>query len=332
MDGTVIAFTRRDIRLITGDGPNEQGIGGFPSPRIYTSGIGCSNYRSIVETPAGVFFQYGLAIYLIPRGFGPVVNVSANVHIQLQAYPAILSAAYLDGGFIFPSTYTTGPGRQNLVRFLVSTSLTTASTKALTLDLTNMQWLADSKSGYFEIGVWSIRPLTVVGDAASPEVFTFALAKQLNRTTNPTPVEYEADNAFEGDPPAGYITQLIQTAWISPFGLAGWGRIRKAILMFERDPFFGFGNLANLTFTLYVEDTGTTQTKTWAVNQSLALAGVSYREIQVSTDVCTSIAFRIEDGYNASDGKFRGFKFIAILLEVEPLPDLRPQNSASEKD
>lgn len=335
MDGAVIAFTRNDIRLITGDGPNDQGIGSFPSPRIHTSGIGCSNYRSILETSAGVFFQYGRALYLIPKGFGPVVNISGNIRQQLENWPAILSASYLDGGYVVRQTSPTGAGRQSLARFLVAQSMTSASAEILTLDLTSMQWLTDAKAGYYEIGVWSIPLSTLTNDAASSDLKTFALAKLLDRTVNASPVEYESLSASEGSTiSTGFIAQSITTGWISPFGLVGWGRVRKAVVYFERDPSDSGACTTLLQMQVVTLGDGgqTTQTASFNVDQSLTVGqGVEFREVQIDKDVCSSLQVTLSDAYNVSDTRGRGFRFMALALEVEQLSALRPQNSASEK-
>lgn len=333
MDGTVIAFTRNDIRLITGDGPNEQGIGGFPPPRIYMSGIGCSNYRSIVQTPAGILFQYGNAIHLIPRGFGPVVNISANVRRHLEYYPTILSSAYLDGGWTVPQQFPTGPGRQNLARFILASSLNGGSQEILTLDLTNMQWFVDIKFGYFEMGVWNIPQSTITTDASSPDRKTFALAMALDRTTRPRPVEYESASASEGSTlSTGFIGQTIRTGWISPFGLVGWGRVRKVVVYFERDASGSGTSTAFLDMEVKTLGDGgeTTQSNQFQITQTEYLPGVEFREMQIDKAVCSSIQIRVIDSYSVGDTWGRGVRFMAFALEVEPLSGLRPQVSTEK--
>lgn len=67
IDGAVVRFKRNDIYIVTGDGPNDLGLGAFNTPRKVSSGIGCRNYASVAESDVGVFFESDRGIYLLTK-------------------------------------------------------------------------------------------------------------------------------------------------------------------------------------------------------------------------------------------------------------------------
>lgn len=94
MDGAFVAFTASSVLLITGEGPNDQGVGGFDT-RYITKELGCIDYKSIVETNIGVIFQSADGYYLLPRGFGPPQAIGDAVRKDVHSGDAqhCLSAA-----------------------------------------------------------------------------------------------------------------------------------------------------------------------------------------------------------------------------------------------
>jgi hypothetical protein len=80
MDDKVIAFKRDAIYVITGDGPDAAGRGGF-SINLIALGTGTLNPRSIVETPDGVMFQSSppTATSFVPRTGIYLVNFGLGV-------------------------------------------------------------------------------------------------------------------------------------------------------------------------------------------------------------------------------------------------------------
>lgn len=85
-----VAFTQSGIYIINGDGPDGAGVGFFTFSRLPFS-IGCIDWRSVVATELGVFFQSARGLYLLPRGFGAPVAMD-QVLDTLTTYPIITSA------------------------------------------------------------------------------------------------------------------------------------------------------------------------------------------------------------------------------------------------
>lgn len=85
LDGRLLIFKESRIYELVGSGPSNTGIdatGGQVSPfrpaRLVTTDVGCTNQRSIVESPKGVFFQTPKGIYLFART-GQVIYIGAKV-------------------------------------------------------------------------------------------------------------------------------------------------------------------------------------------------------------------------------------------------------------
>lgn len=330
MDGQVLAFTRDDVRVIGGEGPNDQGIGGFPGARILSSGVGCTNYRSVLETPVGVLFQYGTSIYLVPRGLGAPVLVSAPVRESLDLSPAVVSAAYSNGTASPGQAGLSWPGRQSLARFLVAQDLLSPSDKCLTLDLDTMQWFEDSEAGYAAIGSWPLSTSSPLSDSAAPDHSVFVLAAELRSDLVPLPLKYEAPVATDAD--GSYVGSLVRTAWVSPWGLGGWGTVKRVMLAAERVP--SVSDPSSLTdVTLSVEtDSRAPYSGTWAVQQgTTAGEGDVWREIEVPHGRCTKFRVTFSDSENASDLVKRGVKPMTLEVGAQAEGNMRQTNADTER-
>lgn len=91
IDGVPVAFSARNIYLVTGDGPNDQGVGSFDPPRALPVSVGADSPH-VVETPAGLMYKGGGTIWLMPRGFGPPMPVGDQIQRTLAAYPYLRAA------------------------------------------------------------------------------------------------------------------------------------------------------------------------------------------------------------------------------------------------
>lgn len=69
MDGKIIGFKRNSIFCVTGDGPLETGLDNtFSDPELVSAETGCTEPRSVVMGPEGIFFKGDKGIYLLTRG------------------------------------------------------------------------------------------------------------------------------------------------------------------------------------------------------------------------------------------------------------------------
>jgi hypothetical protein len=86
----LVAFTEEGIYVITGDGPDVAGVGSFSQTRLPFN-IGCINWRSVIATDEGVFFQSARGMCLLPRGFAEPIPMD-QVLDTLGDYPFITCA------------------------------------------------------------------------------------------------------------------------------------------------------------------------------------------------------------------------------------------------
>ena len=316
MDGQVVAFAEFAIYLIGGDGPNDQGAGSFLPPRLLIRGIGCIDYKSILETPIGILFQSQAGIYLIPRGFGSPQFIGAKVQDTTSNYPKILSAAY------------TSTSEYNLARFLITTAARSYGSRVLTLDIDQGAWFVDiydtngtavgvTFHGFSEVGAWD----------EGLALFRYELSE------NASPIWAEDETVFEdtGAAEVGnskFVARTIQTAWLYPFGPGGWGRINKTLLSMAHD-YAGSIDTDSQIVTLQTEsdlsDADTVMTATWTVAGSASTNAASYRNIDTPRRDLTSVRATITDSqYSSPMSGARGPKYLALTLEIGESGGVRP--------
>lgn len=95
-----LAWTRQEIALITGRGPEQDGTGDFDSPLTIPSPGGCQDWRSLVSTPSGFFFQMASdKLMLLTRAssasLGEVQWAGQPVRDTLASYPVIVGACHV---------------------------------------------------------------------------------------------------------------------------------------------------------------------------------------------------------------------------------------------
>jgi hypothetical protein len=68
LDDKLIVFTGERIYYVSGDGPNDTGLGGsFNGPNRVAADAGCVDARSVVSVPGGVFYASPAGIYHLDR-------------------------------------------------------------------------------------------------------------------------------------------------------------------------------------------------------------------------------------------------------------------------
>lgn len=125
--------SRSEIFVVGGLGPDDNGNGEFDPPRALPGdAVGCIDWRSVVRTAAGTWFQaYPDRLYLLPRGGGAAQWLSQPVRDTLAAFPVIVGAGVsgVDDTVVWACNDAAGSGR----RLVVS-------------DLRNGSWYVDDLS------------------------------------------------------------------------------------------------------------------------------------------------------------------------------------------
>lgn len=299
MDGQVAAFTRESILLInSSSGPNDQGNGEFAPPRLHSTGIGCVDGRSVLETPEGIFFLSQRGVELLPRGFGTVQFVGEAVKDLVQtslldqcgfsAYQADKNGSYARFGLMTGSSEFAVPSCRYVATF----------------DLNTAQWFIDDY-GSETMGAMGAWPLG------------FALVRtDLDTDTSPTPIWYE-DGSLVSQPEttgAAHIDSSISVNRLWPFGHGGWGKVRRVLITF-------YSHVANWVLTLTVQTDGNTaQTVTWTI----ADTGLKWRQLSLVDDECSSIKITISDAEVGSvDGPKQAATYLMCAIEAEAHDGLR---------
>ena len=101
MDGKLYAFTRTAIILAAyGDGPDKTGGGApFPEPSLLTTEAGCTDPRSVVLGPDGIYFagwgDGGTQLYCWRRGDSGLERIGDGVRDELDDMPYVTSAVHV---------------------------------------------------------------------------------------------------------------------------------------------------------------------------------------------------------------------------------------------
>ena len=133
-----------------------------------------------------------------------------------------------------------------------------------------------------------------------------------------SPIWHEDESVFAdaGAAEVGNSTVIqlsVQTTWIYPFGVAGWGKVNKSILSMDLNyPDAIETGTSSIALTYEVDSEGTILTDSWS------FAGLStdtgpYRGFDHRTQRLTCIRATI-----ANNSASRGPKFIGLTFELEP--------------
>lgn len=188
-------FKENRIYRVTGDGPNNLGLGEFSDPELITSDVGCITQRSIVLTPAGLFFQSLKGIYLLDQAWQ---SSYIGAPVEDKVGNAVLGINYVTGATLV--------SEQHQVRFLLSA--------------TNYTPVYD-----YLMGQWSLYtgvPGATGGNGSCLSRDTYYVVDSAGQ------VSRESSTSFQN---RGVDYNVIaETAWIKP-ELQGWQRVRRASLL-----------------------------------------------------------------------------------------------------
>lgn len=239
IDGTTVLFSRERIYLVNGEGPNDQGIGAFTDPSELPTDVGCIDWRSIVETSIGVFFQSKRGIHLLPRGFGAPIFVGAEIQSTLTAVTKVIFSATR----VSIPTGISGTGQlllgESTARFVVGDE--NSGALCASYDLRTGGWSIDRRDqniidSYIALaGTWGD---TFVYSTLDPVTFQFASV----RAESPG----SWDDGPDGPNPT-FISSSLGTGDIRPFGVGGYGGFDRVVIVGE------FRDVATVNVTVWVD-------------------------------------------------------------------------------
>lgn len=290
LDGTVIAFAREAIYLVNGDGPSDQGIGSFNPPQKLPSDVGCTDWRSVVETSLGVLFQSKRGIYLLPRGFNAPIFVGAEVEDTMNSHPICLSATLVS----LPSQ--SGQLGEITVRFVMVDADPATDSRCLVFDLRTQGWSVDSPVG----GLSPVLGLS--GTWNDTFVPTRSTAGALLSIWQEDPTRYDENG--------GYIITGLKTGDVRPFGVLGFGMFRRVAVLGE------YRGNAQVTVGISI-DGGTSESHIFQVTSADSPDGTVILDVTPATLEGTAIRVVVVDTQQGGSGPTEGFIAQALFIEHE---------------
>lgn len=304
LDGSLVLFSARSVYTVTGDGPTDDGVGSFSTPRKLPGRIGCVDWRSVVTREDGVFFRSADGVYMLPRGLGSPVFVGSAIREKLRQYPETLGAA--------TATRAVSPNvddhdSEQVVAWLVGDAEEPTTVAIFMLSLSTNSWTQVSlpSSGgnpQVVLGVW--RDIT-----NSSDVLAFVREDLDSAVTGSILVENPGTN-YDRDI-SGSFEPLLAGGWktgkIFPFGFGGRGSIRSIRLVGDCLA------ATTLTPTIYSDDNPTGYTSgvlTFA-------AGRFAVEIPFRRRDLAWVQIQVADPTTGSGNRGAGLRFNGLALEVE---------------
>jgi len=291
IDATVVGFAREAIYLINGDGPDDQGNGQFNSPQKLPTDVGCIDWRSVVETSIGIFFQSKRGIYLLPRGFNTPVFVGQDVEDTTTAYPVCKSAVVVS----VPAS--SGQLGEITVRFVMADTEAGTNTVCLVYDLRAQGWSVDVSPDVVALGpggTWNegggIGDVYIQSKGAS----TYdSLWREVN-------FSYSDHGLF--------VPTTLGTGDIRPFGIAGYGHFRKVLLLGE----YRGDAIVNVSVSV---DSQTADVFPFTVVSADGPDGTVYLDVTPRIQKGSSIRVTVADATNGTATE--GFIAQAIFIETD---------------
>lgn len=203
MDDKLLVFTANAVFVVTGEFPDARGIGtNFTIDRV-PSDVGAIDWQGIVVAEAGCFFASRKGIFLVTRGL-QLDFVGKDVQFWTDNYT--VRAAH-----VTPTL--------SEVRFAVSNQAKTPDTQELVLNTQNRTQASPH-------GTWSTFDYPIVSqDYLDAKVVNGAIFKLFSGPT----IWLESASSF--DDIGSFITWVVETANIYPFGRQGFMRCRTATLL-----------------------------------------------------------------------------------------------------
>ena len=279
----LVVFSRHGIWVVSGDGPSITGVGEFPAPRRIPTDLGCVNWRSIVSTGVGVFYQSEAGIMLLSQG--ATTYIGRAIADELTARPHVLSAALH------------GEGDSAVVRFVLADRATNpTSTRVATFSLRAGAWSVESHQvTVTHLGDWRAQDGGTMPVLAAGHLQDGILIENGGTETQ-------------------YVESRIRTGEIAPFGFGGEFRVSRVWvrLLFR-------GRCRVRLSVLYDEQDTATDYVEWELT-GLTDGAVVRREWRPRRHQCSSVRFELRDEeWSGELTNGRGVDFLGLVLEVEPV-------------
>lgn len=282
MDEKRIILKAGSLYYVIGDGPGIDGLNGsFSKPVRVQSLVGCTDARSIVSTPAGVYFlsQNGLA--LIGRDLS-VTLVGKAVADTVSSNGVVAATVIAD---------------QELVRFVVEGTMRTVEASLLFGGEWGTNVYVDPASGGSP---------TIVSSAYCRGSWFFLTSEGFVFQ------EVKTDWRDVNGASSRYVPSRIRLQYVSLSGIQGYQRVWWVSADGEKK------SNHDLTMNLYVDaEASTSQTWTWSATDINAW-GRYQAQVHVVHQECEAISVELVDATptGASVGTGQGFTLFGVSMEI----------------
>lgn len=288
LDGQLIVFTKNEIYVISGDGPDEAGMGAtWSPPQKIPSDVGCdADWRAVHSTPMGVVFQCGNRLYLLSRSH-EVTYFSKGVESTLASYPVVTSIALT--------------ASQEQLRVCCRSAANTTTGRILTFDYVG--------------GGWSIYDL-YDSDAAATHFGPDSAAQTNNGYVwlGKNGSAWFENSASYLDPGSHWVSYSIESAWMKPADILGFVRFRWAYLLAEK------GTDADVTISI-ADDYKDTYAQSGTLTAQQLNDGQFTNKGEIKCHIVrqksSAVRIKISDATptNGTVGTGQGYNLIGLVIE-----------------
>jgi len=288
----LVGFTNEGIYIVSGDGPDDSGVGEFsPSTRMPYE-LACIEPRSVITIDDGTWFQTSRGLYLLPRGFGAPMPAGDVVLETLTTYPIITGCV------------AATKAREQTVRWTCVADAAASSGAVIVYDIVHKAWSVD----YFTSNSIAVSPHVSCSRWYSGEVAMLepTVASGTNRL--------KSTNSTFADSGSAY-TMLWRTGDVRLFGPQQHGDLQRLCVMGE------VRSACTLNIQRSSDQTLTTPTASRVFDGVSPAPGViAYTEVDMGSAL-KDITAAVIQGSETSTAE--GLAFVGLSVEHQQTNGLR---------
>ena len=294
MDGNLFIFTEKSIYIVSGEGPDNLGAGGFYDTKKIPSVVGAVKGSPVKLTDKGLFFVSGSGtaqrIHLLNRNMSITYAGSAVENILNPAGGTPLTVRDIA---VMPEHET--------VLFLTNQiSGTSTGLKMLSYNYNVEQWGVDTIMDTYDSGAGGSFGF---GTVAGKKRLYLSL---LHHVSNKNPRVYTELTSFKDN--SVYVPMKLKTAWINLAGIQSYQRVYNFHILGDSI------DKHTLTVNVYY-DYSSSVTDTYTFTTSTATDGTLQFRGHLSKQKCQAIQFEILDADNTGSTD-EGYTISEIALEI----------------